>query len=146
LVHSLDSRQIIITGSGELSSWRQEAKIGDIFGTTMYRVVYNNWFGFIRYPIPSIFYKIKASLAGLKPEQLMVLELQAEPWVPEGKMIYLNEKKLNKSMSVSQFRANLQYAINLNFKQTYVWGVEWWYWQKKYGNPEYWRIAENLFK
>jgi hypothetical protein len=48
-------------------------------------------------------------------------------------------------MSVEQFKANLQLAINLDFNRTYVWGAEWWYWQKKYGNPEYWRIAEGLF-
>ncbi|MCX6797694.1 MAG: hypothetical protein NTX66_00530 [Candidatus Falkowbacteria bacterium] len=146
LVRSLDGRQIIITASGELSSWRQEAKIGDIFGTTIYRVVYNNWFGFVRYPIPNFFYKLKARLAGLTPERLMVLELQTEPWVPEGKMIYLDEKTINKTMSTQQFKANLQYTINLDFRQTYLWGAEWWYWQKKYGNPEYWQIAETLFK
>jgi len=47
---------------------------------------------------------------------------------------------------IEQFKANLQYAINLNFRRAYIWGVEWWYFQKKYGNPEYWRIAEGLFK
>jgi hypothetical protein len=31
LVRSLDDRQIIITGSGELGFWKKEAKIGDIF-------------------------------------------------------------------------------------------------------------------
>lgn len=145
LVRSLDSRKIIITASGELGTWRKEAKIGDIFGSTLYRVVYNSWFGFIRYPLPTAYYKLKAKWAGLPAEKLMVLELQAEPWVPEGRMIYLTEKEINKSMSIDQFKANLQYAINLNFNRTYIWGVEWWYFQKKYGNPAYWQIAERLF-
>ena len=34
LVRSLDERPIIITVSGEMSWWREEAKIGDILGTT----------------------------------------------------------------------------------------------------------------
>jgi len=146
LVRSLDDRELIITGSGELGSWRRQAKIGDIFGSTLYRVVYDPWVGFIRYPIPTFYYNLKAKLAGLSSERLMILELQAEPWVPQGKMIYQSEKDVNRSMSVRQFKANLQYAINLNFRRSYVWGVEWWYFQKKYGNPEYWRIAEGLFK
>jgi len=145
LVHTLDSRKIIISGSGELSSWQKEAKIGDIFGGTLYRVVYNSWFGFIHYPLPTAYYSFKAKLAGLSTDRLMTLELQAEPWVPKGEMIYLTNNEINKSMSVDQFKANLQYAIDLNFSRTYIWGVEWWYWQKKYGNPEYWQIAEKIF-
>lgn len=146
LVRSLDSRPIIITGSGELSLWRKEAKIGDIFGSTLYRVVYNSWFGFTKYPFPYSYYRLKAKWAGLTPDRLMVMELQTEPWVPEGKMIYLTPQEIDKTMSIEQFKANLQYAINLNFSRTYAWGVEWWYWQKKYGNPEYWNIAATLFK
>lgn len=145
LVRSLDKRKIIITGSGELGFWRKEAKLGDIFGSTLYRVVYNSQFGFVKYPLPTAYYKMKAKLAGLTPDRVMVLELQAEPWVPKGKMIYLTEDGVSRSLSVDQFKANLQYAINLNFGRTYTWGTEWWYWQKKFGNPEYWRIAEEVF-
>jgi len=145
LAHSLDSRPIIITGSGELSRWRKEAKIGDIFGSTLYRVVYNSWFGYVKYPFPISYYRLKAKAAGLDNDRVMLLELQAEPWVPKGNMTYLSTWQINKTMSVRQFRANLQYAINLDFKQSYLWGVEWWYWQKKYGNPEYWWIAAGLF-
>lgn len=146
LVRLLDDREIIITSSGELKFWDKEAALGDIFGSTLYRVVHNHWFGFVRYPLPLEFYRLKARLAGLSPERLMILELQTEPWVPEGKIIYLTEKQINKTMSVKQFKANLQYAINLDFRRTYAWGVEWWYWQKLYGNPEYWWIASTIFK
>lgn len=145
LVRELDNRPIIVTGSGELSLWRQEAKIGDIFGSTLYRIVYNSWFGYVKYPIPISLYHLKARLAGLNQGRLMIMELQAEPWVPSGKMVYLTEEEINRSMSIEQFKANLQYAIDLDFQQAYVWGVEWWYWQKKYGNPEYWNVATSLF-
>ncbi|MFA5184554.1 MAG: hypothetical protein WC456_03445 [Patescibacteria group bacterium] len=146
LVRSLDSREVIITGSGELSWWHREAAIGDIFGSTLYRVVYNSWFGYLRFPLPVSYYRLKARLAGLSPDRLMVMELQAEPWVPQGKMTYLTSDQIDRSMSLDQFKANLQYSIDLDFRRTYIWGVEWWYWQKKYGNPEYWRIATRLFK
>lgn len=145
LVKSLDSRPIIITGSGELSSWKREGKLGDLFGTTMYRVVYDKLFGFIRYPIPASFYRLKAKMAGISYDRALIIELQTEPWVAKGKMNYLSQKEINRSMSIDQFKANLQYALNVDFKQTYVWGVEWWYFQKLYGNPEYWNIARTLF-
>lgn len=145
-VRSLDGRPIIITGSGEMSSWRREAKLGDIFGTTLYRVVYNSWFGYTKYPFSVGWYKLKAKLVGISEDRLMLLELQAEPWVPQGKMIYLTESQIKRSMSVEQFRANMQYAINLGWQRSYAWGVEWWYWQKKFGNPAYWEIAKELYK
>ena len=75
----------------------------------------------------------------------MVLELQLEPWVPEGPIASLNQKEIDKSMSIDQFKANFQYAINLDFRRAYTWGVEWWYFQKKFGNPEYWAIAKDIF-
>lgn len=145
LVRSLDSRPIIVTGSGEMSMWKKEKEMGDILGVTMYRVVYNSWAGYVRYFFPTSFYRLKAYLAGVNPQDVLNMELQTEPWVPKGKMIYLSLDELNKSMSVDQFKANLQYAINTGFKQTYVWGVEWWYWQKLYGNPEYWTIGKTMF-
>jgi hypothetical protein len=145
LVRSLDSRPIIITGSGEMSLWKNEKESGDILGVTMYRVVHNSWAGYVRYFFPTSFYRLKAYLAGVDPKEVLNMELQMEPWVPEGKMIYLTTDQINKSMSINQFKANLQYAINAGFKQTYVWGVEWWYWQKLYGNPEYWTIGKTMF-
>ncbi|MFZ4648551.1 MAG: cellulase family glycosylhydrolase [Patescibacteria group bacterium] len=146
LVRKLDSRKIIITGSGELGGWKKESLIGDYFGTTLYRVVYNSWFGFVRYPFsPEVFYNLKAKILGIPKEKLIVMELQTEPWVAKGNMVYLNQKEIDKSMSIDQFKANLQYSINLDFNKTYLWGVEWWYWQKKYGNPEYWQIAASIF-
>lgn len=144
-VRSLDSRKLIITGSGEFSSWSTESEIGDIFGSTLYRIVYDKYLGYVKYPFPLAYYRTKAWLSGLSSDRLMVMELQAEPWVPSGLMSELTSEQIDKSMSIKQFRSNLQYAINLNFSRTYLWGVEWWYWQKKYGNPEYWWLATVLF-
>lgn len=146
LVRSLDQRPIIITGSGELSYWKKEAAIGDIFGSTLYRTVYNSLAGYIKYPFPAAYYQWKARAAGLPRERLMVMELQAEPWVSKGKMIYLSAGQVNHTMSPEQLAANLQIAQKVNFSRAYLWGAEWWYAQKKYGNPEYWRIATELFK
>lgn len=145
LVRSLDSRPVIVTASGEMSWWRKEAQVGDILGTTLYRVVYNSYLGYVKYPFPLYFYRLKAKLAGLDRDQIMLMELQAEPWVPQGKMIYLNKAQIDRSLSTHQLRANLHYALHLDWQRAYIWGAEWWYWQKKYGDPEYWWIAEQIF-
>ncbi len=145
LVKELDDREIIISASGELGGWYKEGKLADIFATTMYRVVHNSWFGYFRYPFPVEFYNFKARATGNNLEESFIIELQTEPWVPSGTMMDLTEKQIDKSMSLDQFKANLQYAINTDFKQTYLWGVEWWYWQKLNGDGKYWRLAKTLF-
>ena len=145
LVRSLDKRQIIVSGPGELNMWQQEAKYGDIFGTTMYRVVWNNFIGYLRYPIPTWFYRFKAWLVGIPEDKRIIAELQAEPWVPQGKIIYLPKAEADYSFSVDQFRDNLQYALDTKFKMAYLWGVEWWYWQYKHGDPSFWELARTLF-
>lgn len=73
------------------------------------------------------------------------MELQLEPWVPEGKMTDQKPEEMTKSMNIDQFKANIQFAIDVDFTQTYLWGVEWWYWEYKNGNTEYWEIAKGLF-
>jgi len=146
LVKSKDSRPVMVSATGELSNWQKEAKYGDLFGSTLYRVVWGPYTGYFRYPIPAWFYGLKAYLAGIKPENRYIIELQAEPWVPSGNMIYLSQEEANKSFNMAQFRANLQYAIDVNFQKTYIWGVEWWYYQYKNGDKSYWELARTLFK
>jgi len=144
LVKSLDSRKIIMTASGELTSWDREAKIGDIFGTTIYRVVWNPWYRYTRYPIPAWFYGWKADWNKIPKENRIIMELQLEPWSPKGSITELAPGEMTKSMNIDQFKANIQFSIDVDFTQTYLWGVEWWYWQYKNGNPEYWEIVKGL--
>lgn len=141
-----DSRPIIISASGELASWKYEGQMSDIFGTTIYRTVWNPFFKYIRYPIPNWFYKLKARWYKIDTDKIIVSELQAEPWVPEGTLADLDFDEYDKSFSVEQFKANLQFAINVDFKQSYMWGVEWWYLQKTRDHSEYWDVARSVFR
>lgn len=145
LVKSIDNRPVIVSASGELSTWKKERKLADVLGITMYRVVYNPTFGFIRYPFGFKHYKYKSRLFNINSEDIMIMELQAEPWVAEGKMSEMSQKDIDKSLSIEQFKGNLQTAINADFKKVYLWGLEWWYLQKKAGNDLYWEIAKDLF-
>lgn len=146
LVKKITGKEVIISASGELSNWKKEAEIGDILGSTLYRVVWGNWVGYLKYPIPSWFYRFKANLIGVDPSNVIITELQAEPWVPKGTLVDHDFKEGDKSLSIDQFKANIQYAINVDFKQTYLWGVEWWYWEHKNGNSDFWNIAKQILK
>jgi hypothetical protein len=145
-VKTIDSRPIIISSTGELSLWRRETALADIFGTTMYRVVSNSSFGYFRYPYPSSFYRTKAKILKANLENVFIVELQAEPWMPVYDLLNLESEEYLKSFDIEQFKANLQFAYNTNFKKAYLWGVEWWYFRNKIANdPSYWDIAKELF-
>ena len=120
--------------------------MADVFATTMYRVVWNKWFGYFRYPWPSWIYNFKAKVLGLEKGQIIISELQAEPWIPNGTLADIEPLEMNKSFSIKQFKANLQYAINANLNRCYLWGVEWWYLRKINGDDSYWNLAKSLFK
>jgi hypothetical protein len=140
------NHKIMVTDSGELSIWVRAAKRADIFGTTMYRIIYKKPFNYFKYPLPPKFFWIKANLVHLfypgKP--IVVSELQTEPWGP--KLIYdLPLEEQEKSMSLAQFRENIEYAKAAGFPENYLWGAEWWYWLKtKHEKPEFWEEAKKV--
>jgi len=146
LVRKLDKRKIIVTESGELSSWIGGARYGDILGITMYRMVWNKYFKYIRYPWPPIIYYLKGklikSLTGLK--KIIVIELQAEPWLPTSVSNISLEKQLE-IMNLKKFQETIEYARKSGFDEFYLWGVEWWYWLKVNNHPEIWNKAKELF-
>lgn len=147
-VHSLDSsRPVIITDSGELSSWYRAAGRADILGTTMYRTVYNERWGYFVYPLPASFYTVKAqiikALTGVK--KVIVVELQGEAWGPQMPNEMSMEEQ-SKSMTAEKLKNIAEYARSTGFSESYFWGVEYWYWLKKVkGEPAMWEEAKNIF-
>ena len=144
LVKNLDQRPVLVTASGELSNWRREAKAGDWFGATLYRVVWSPTMGYLRWWLPDWFYRLKLQLAGQTLDKSIIVELQAEPWAPNSSLEVLSPAEAKKSLDLRQLQANLQYAVNTGFKQAYLWGAEWWYLQKTRGNPEFWDEIKKL--
>jgi len=149
LVRSLDSgkRPVVISDSGEGSWWFRAAKVADIVGVTMYRRVYFDEFKlYATYPIPPAFYWLKAKIVGIffnKP--VVCVELQAEPWA--ANQLYDGGDGDAKTMTLAQFRENINFAKNTGFDKVYLWGNEWWYWMKvKHGQPEFWEEAKKIFE
>lgn len=147
LVRSLDpSRPIMVTDSGELSLWVEAAKRSDIFGTTLYRIIHKEPYGYIKYPLGPSFFRIKAWVARIfaNQENIIISELQAEPWGP-GWFPDMTLEEQYKSMSPKKLEEIAAYARRTKFQEAYLWGAEWWYWLKvKSNNQEMWETAKSL--
>lgn len=142
LVRTLDDRPILITDSGELGLWVLAANSGDYFGTTIYKVTYNNVLGYYYYHLPPLFYRLKAWLVGKDLDNVFISELQAEPWAEDGfRITPLKDQYI--SMDKERLVSHIEFARKTGFKAAYLWGVEWWYWLKETkGQLEIWQTAK----
>ncbi|MFH0779644.1 MAG: hypothetical protein V1928_02170 [Parcubacteria group bacterium] len=145
LVKTLDSRPVMITDSGEIGDWTAAANIGDLFGTTLYRVTHNPFLGYFYYHLPPVFYNLKARLVGQRPSRALISELQAEPWAPQGILnTSLENQKI--SMDARRLASQADYGRRTGFSGAYLWGAEWWYWLKEKQNDDtLWKTAKNIF-
>jgi len=149
LVKELDDRPVVITDSGELSVWIPAAKRADIFGTSIYRDTYSRVLGrYIHYPITPGFFRFKRNVVGLfaHPQKWIVIELQAEPWAPVPFQDISPEER-GRTMDPQKFDEIIEFARQAGFREFYLWGAEWWYWEKTANdNPEIWEKAKQLFE
>lgn len=148
LVRHLDpGRPIMMTESGEFSTWVGGARRADILGTSLYRKVWSKWLGYVKYPIPPIFYQRKSNLIKFlfDLDEIIAIEVQAEPWgnKPTQEM---SADEQDISMSFEAFEDVLEYTRQAGFEKGYAWGVEWWYWRKNnFNDPRFWDRAKELF-
>lgn len=147
---SLDpSRPVVLTDSGELSLWYGAASRGDEFGTTMYRDIYSKKAGgYFTYPIGPNFFRTKAWIVRTfaRQENLMVIELQAEPWA-SGWIVDVPLEEQARTMNKEKLRENVEYAQRVGFQDIYLWGGEWWYWLKETkGDASVWETGKDLFR
>jgi len=147
LVHSLDSRPVLTTDSGEFGTWYQALSLGDVFGTTMYRFVYNQKLGYIDYHLSPNFFRLRKFLAELISDKKIInIELQAEPWTKDM-LIKSSLQEQSITMTFDKFNDNISFARKTGISPAYLWGAEWWYWKKKVHNDNrYWQRARQLFK
>jgi hypothetical protein len=142
-------RKIIVTESGELSTWRTAASVADIVGITTYRSSWNTaeeTFGLNPYTFLSPqFYATKAAfIKNVYRKPVINVELQAEPWTS----VHLKEATLEEqalSMNPELFTENVEFARQTGIGTFYFWGAEWWYWMKlEHNDPTIWNQATLL--
>lgn len=152
VVKEADDKPIVIQDSGEGGFWYPTFAMGDYLAISMYRKIWYDFWGalgdnfiYFQYPLAHWTYKIKADITQVPYQRIIVTELQGEPWGPRINSELSDEEK-NKSMSRKDFLATLSYAQQAGFQDIYVWGVEWWLWEKEVNNnPFFWDTAKALF-
>lgn len=145
LVRSLDTRPIQLTVSGELGPWKDLAETADVLGISMYRKTWNRLFGYFVYPIGPEYYQIRARLVAGQVDELIVSELQAEPWFSESFDSYSLEEAYD-LFTTKEFESNLTFVSQSGVSEAYLWGVEWWFYLKAHGDDRLWNVAQQVFE
>lgn len=140
-------RPIYLTDSGEFSTWGQVSQLSQHVGTTMYRVAWNPYIGYTYTPWPAWLYRLKAQIRHLRVDQMIVAELQAEPWPTSGRLMQdLTATEIEKSFPLKQLYSNAEVARRTGFAATYFWGAEWWYLRLTQGDAQYWQAAKEIMQ
>ena len=141
-----DSRPIMTTDGGEFGDWYRAARRGDIFGSTLYRIIYKEPYKYFHYHLGPSYFRIKGGLTKILTgvDEIMISELQAEPWGPDW-LPHMTIEEQYKSMSPEKLEEIVEYTKKTKFTEAYFWGVEWWYWMKATkDNDEMWETAKKV--
>jgi hypothetical protein len=119
----------------------------DEFAISVYKRVWDATFThrYFEYPLPAWFY---ASLAGseelVSGKDMIIHELQAEPWTPKGLDItQTSVKEQYKSMDPNRLDDRIKYGEATGMRTIDLWGAEWWYYMKvKQNNPDVWNVVK----
>jgi hypothetical protein len=78
---------------------------------------------------------------------MVVGELQAEAWPPEGKSItQISLAEQNKSMDAKRLKGMFQYGKSTGMRQIELWGGEYWYYRMEIlHDPSLWNVAKQEF-
>lgn len=121
----------------------------DKFGISVYKRVWDKTVTkrYFEYPLPAWFY---AMLAGygeiLTGKDMIIHELQAEPWPPTGIKEASVEEQF-KSLNPSRLKDRIDYGIGTGMRTIDLWGAEWWYWLKtQKGDASVWNVVKEAVK
>jgi len=77
---------------------------------------------------------------------MIIHELQAEPWPPQGSITNNSAAELNKSLDAKRLADRINYGEATGIKTIDLWGAEYWYYAKvKNHDPSLWNAAEQAF-
>lgn len=147
-VKSLDSEHpVIVSRSNNWGGVPLGEPTPDISAVSVYKRVWDKTISkrYAEYPHPPWFYAMLGGFTKLTSgRDLIIHELQAEAWLPEGNYAMNrieNIPEMEKSLNAERLADRFQYARDTGLREIYLWGAEWWYWQKSIGKPDLWDTA-----
>ena len=143
-VRGLDDHPIQVTVSGEMEPWNRAGSVADVLGVSMYRITWNDLFGYWFFPITPEFYRVRAKLVSPYVEKVIISELQAEPWFPEP----IENRSLDEwytAFDAEIFEKNIDFAERTGLSEVYLWGAEWWYLLRENGDSRLWDVGREVF-
>lgn len=103
---------------------------------------------YLEYPQPAWFYGYIAGVQKIFLGKDMVIgELQAEAWPPNGKQITQTSlEEQNKSFNAERFKDRVAYGKATGMRQIDLWGAEYWYYRLTVlHDPSLWNVAKQEF-
>jgi len=139
--------KVLTSDSGELSTWLRTATLPiDTLSISLYRSVYNpDRGGYFYWPVNPYYYKLHAFFVKPFVREIIISELQLEPWGP-APVQELTQEQVYLSISPIELDDRLDFAQRTGATTILGWGVEWWYYMNEVrGDSEYLKAAQKHF-
>lgn len=152
LVKRLDPRHtLIISRSNNAIGMPVGQPVPDEFGISIYKRVWDATLThrYVEYPFPAWYYAFVAGTQKiLTGKDMIVHELQAEAWPPNGKFItHISLEEQNKSFNAERFEDRVAFGKATGMREIYLWGSEYWYYRLvKLHDPSLWNVARQAFQ
>jgi hypothetical protein len=152
LVKKLDPKHpIIVTRSDNAIGIPVGKPQPNEFSISIYRRVWDAGVThrYLEYPYPAWYYAFLAGWQKLADHKdMMIGELQAEAWAPNGKTIpETSLAEQNKSINAQRLQGVFNYGKATGMRSIDMWGAEYWYYRMVVlHDPSLWNVAKQEFK
>lgn len=139
--------KVTTSDSGELSLWLRTSTLPiDALNVSLYRAVYNEKHDYFYWPVNPYYYKLHALFVKPFVSELIISELQLEPWGPTS-VEALDQEEIYKSITPIEMINRVDFAKRTGASTILGWGVEWWYYMKEVRNDsDFWNTAIKLYQ
>ena len=88
-------------------------------------------------------YAYQARSAHDAGKEYWLTEMQAEPWV-DGDIRLVSPNNPSPNLTAANFRKNVEYARRSGADRVYLWGAEWWLYEKlRFGDSTWWDLGRD---
>ena len=150
-VKDLDpGRKVLVSRSNNALGWPVGEPSPDVVGVSVYKRVWDITITkrYVEYPFPAWFYGFLGGIGKITSgKDLVIHELQAEPWTPDGLDIQNTPlAEQSKSLDAVRLRDRFGYAEGTGLRSIDLWGAEYWYYRKEIlHDPSVWNVAKEEY-